>query len=59
MPYKRGNNVLDLKCPECGHLKVFHHEVDSEKCCKKLKGCHFTIENKKDKWIECDCKEIY
>jgi hypothetical protein len=59
MVVHKGVTMLNIKCPECSHLKIFHHEVDCEKCCKKVAGCHFTIENKKDKWIECDCKKIY
>jgi ribosomal protein L32 len=51
--------VLDIKCPDCGHLKVFHH-VGSSSCVKEsLSGCHFSIESKEDKWLECDCNKVY
>jgi transcription elongation factor Elf1 len=57
-----------INCPGCGHLKVFHHGVEkkvmskegSSYCSKEsLSGCHVTIESDKDKFLECDCKELY
>jgi hypothetical protein len=52
--------MLDIKCPDCGHLKAFHH-VSSSDCCSKefLSGCHFSIEFDKDKWLECECNKEY
>jgi uncharacterized Zn finger protein (UPF0148 family) len=55
----KGVTMLDIKCPDCGHLKVFHH-VGSSSCVKEsLSGCHFSIESKEDKWLECDCNKVY
>lgn len=58
--------MLDIKCPDCSHLKVFHHSrehqvVSQENNCNKesLSGCHFTVENEKEKWLECDCNKVY
>jgi hypothetical protein len=58
--------MTEIKCPECGHLKVFHHGnehhvVSQESSCSKesLSGCHFTIEIDKDKCLECDCNKNY
>jgi hypothetical protein len=57
-----------INCPDCGHLKAFHHGVEkqvmskesSSHCFKEsLSGCHATIEFDKDKWLECECKQSY
>lgn len=59
--------MLNIKCPDCGHLKAFHHGIvgyhvtkEGNSCSKEsLSGCHFSIELDKDKRLECECEKTY
>lgn len=51
--------MLDIKCPDCGHLKAFHHAAGGSCTKESLSGCHFSIEFDKDKWLECECEINY
>ena len=56
-----------INCPDCGHLKAFHHGMvgfhvttEGSSCSKKsLNGCHFSVEIDKEKFLECECNKSF